>query len=165
MGAEGNARMDSIRLRRTAALLGSAALLASMTVATVAAPAAAGKCAPYVNGTTIPENSGCYYATEALTRTFLLVPVGVTLNGTNADDTVGTVNGTFNGGRGDDTVKSQVFAGGTFNGGPGNDAVNIVAAGGTFNGGSGNDCSGGNGCQRIGCRSSAESNHTVRWLC
>ena len=79
--------------------------------------------------------SGCYYAAGPINDSGLLVPYGVVLNGTDADDTVGQVNGTFNGGGGDDTVYSVY---GTFNGGGGDDTVS-TEVGGTFNGGPGND--------------------------
>ena len=83
-------------------------------------------------------NSACYYATGPINDSGLFVPIGVVLNGTDADDTVGQVNGTFNGGSGNDTANGEV--GGTFNGGPGNDSVNVSVYNGIFNGGPGADC-------------------------
>jgi hypothetical protein len=128
---------------------------AAAFVFTAATAHAAGKCEPYEPGVTaLVANSGCYYATGPINDTGLVVPSGVVLNGTDADDTVGQVNGTFNGDGGDDT-SSYVYGtfnggsgndtangevGGTFNGGAGNDSVNASVYNGTFNGGPGADC-------------------------
>jgi hypothetical protein len=128
---------------------------AAAFVFTAATAHAAGKCEPYEPGVTVlVANSGCYYATGPINDSGLFVPIGVVLNGTDADDTVGQVNGTFNGGGGDDTVYSvygtfnggggddtvSTEVGGTFNGGPGNDSVSGSVYNGTFNGGPGADC-------------------------
>lgn len=61
--------------------------------------------------------------------------------GNDTSTTVG-VNGTFNGGPGNDTVTDYVSGGGlygTFNGGEGQDTVNAIRWDGTFNGGNGKD--------------------------
>ena len=143
--------MSMITLRRTGALLGSAALLAAMTVATVAAPAAAGKCEPFT-GSFPADPADCYYATEPIDGIKfeligwdlvpvggLTVPAGVTLNGSDdrsESDFVYQVDGTYNGGGGLDRVAILT---GTFNGGPGLDIADTVEAGATFNGGGGQD--------------------------
>jgi hypothetical protein len=139
-------------MKRFHAVAAAAALVFTATTAH-----AAGKCQPYEPGVTVLlANSGCYYATGPINDTGLVVPYGVVLNGTDADDTVGKVNGTFNGDGGDDTVSSVygTFNGGsgddtvnwevgydaTFNGGPGNDSVDGSVYAATFNGGPGADC-------------------------
>jgi hypothetical protein len=128
--------MDTTRSRRTGALIASAALLASLTVATVAAPASAGKCEPYDFDAVEAATDGCFYATEPITdRPTVLA--GVVLNGSSGDDSVARVFGTFNGGEGDDTV--AILNRGTFNGGEGDDIVTNMYSDATFNGGSGND--------------------------
>jgi hypothetical protein len=143
--------MSMTTLRRTGALIGSAALLASMTVATVAAPAAAGKCEPFT-GSFPADPADCYYATDPIDGiefewdgvdyvpvSGLTVPAGVTLNGTDERserDLVYQVDGTFNGGGGNDWV---AIVTGTFNGGPGIDTAGTVEDGATFTGGSGTD--------------------------
>ena len=114
--------MSRSTLRRTGAFLASVGLLASLTVATLAAPVSAGKCQAFT-GSFPPGAEGCFYATGQIDDSGLLVPTGVTLNGSDADDTVGDVFGTFNGGGGDDTVYWTVYADATFNGGSGNDSA------------------------------------------
>ena len=87
-------------------------------------------------------NSACYYATGPINDSGLFVPIGVVLNGTDADDTVGQVNGTFNGGAGNDSVSGYLGDSGTFNGGKGDDYMQALSDAGTFNGGPGDDTTG-----------------------
>jgi len=150
--------MSIITLRRTGAFLASAGLLASLTVATVAAPAAAGKCEEWTGSGQFGQ---CYYVGNTPIDASTNVN-GFTLNGTSDDESVQAVRdipipgggvykgvfnggggadsvirenrGTFNGGSGDESVKENV---GTFNGGTGDDSVEENR--GTFNGGPGDD--------------------------
>ena len=152
--------MDStIRLRRLTALLGSAALLASMTVATVAAPASAVNCVPWTDQTVVNDGD-CYYydgldinvaemdggeVTGGPDHDFVDTLSGGTFNGGGGNDGVRVIDnnfvgdgGTFNGGKGDDWV--EALGVGTFNGGPGDDVVVGELYDGPFNGGPGDDC-------------------------
>jgi Ca2+-binding RTX toxin-like protein len=120
-----------------------AVVAAAAFVFTAMTAHAAGKCQPYEPGVTVLlANSACYYATGPINDSGLFVPIGVVLNGTDADDTVGQVNGTFNGGAGNDSVSGYLGDSGTFNGGKGDDYMQALSDAGTFNGGPGDDTTG-----------------------
>ena len=107
-----------------------------MTVATVAAPPAAGKCLPYEDGVTTLEAPKLLLRDRAERRFRIHVRPGVTPNGSDSNDYIESNVGTFSGGPGDDEVPDQNA--GTFNGGPGDDVADTMN-GGTFAGGGGTD--------------------------
>jgi len=128
--------MSHFTLRRSGAFLASVGLLASLAVATVAAPVSAGGCQAFTGS--FESGVTCYYATEPININIL--PAGVTLNGADASNFIGQVDGTYNGGSETDLIESNT---GTVNGGPGGDRVFTNA--GTFNGGPGGDLADDNG--------------------